>query len=265
MSFWYDIRKNKYTSNGNDSWLRSYVEKKISELLSQVNSALLGKVDKVTGKALSTNDYTTAEKSKLSGIEAGAQVNTVTSVAGKVGSVTLSKGDVGLSNVDNTSDLNKPISTATKRYVDEKSIGVESIGGAAGVVTLSQLGLSKGVANGVASLDENGKVTDSQIQWELITGSNSSPTLILADKTAVRLGELESLTISTPASVTNPLFECSLVFSSGDTATTLSSSGIIWTGADCDADRDFIPTLNKSYEISFAYINNTIVARVGEF
>lgn len=38
-------------------------------------SALDSKVDKVTGKGLSTNDYTTAEKSKLSGIEAGAEVN----------------------------------------------------------------------------------------------------------------------------------------------------------------------------------------------
>lgn len=33
------------------------------------------KVDKVTGKQLSTNDYTTSEKNKLSGIETGAQVN----------------------------------------------------------------------------------------------------------------------------------------------------------------------------------------------
>lgn len=33
------------------------------------------KVDKVEGKGLSTNDYTTAEKTKLSGIEPGAQVN----------------------------------------------------------------------------------------------------------------------------------------------------------------------------------------------
>jgi len=36
-----------------------------------------GKVDKVTGKGLSTEDYTTAEKSKLAGIAAGAQVNDV--------------------------------------------------------------------------------------------------------------------------------------------------------------------------------------------
>jgi hypothetical protein len=37
----------------------------------------------------------------------------VQSVAGKTGVVTLNKSDVGLSNVDNTSDLEKPISTAT--------------------------------------------------------------------------------------------------------------------------------------------------------
>lgn len=36
----------------------------------------------------------------------------VSSVAGKVGAVTLVKGDVGLGNVDNTSDVNKPVSTA---------------------------------------------------------------------------------------------------------------------------------------------------------
>ena len=36
----------------------------------------------------------------------------VTSVAGKVGAVTLVKADVGLGNVDNTSDINKPVSTA---------------------------------------------------------------------------------------------------------------------------------------------------------
>lgn len=45
-------------------------------------TALDNKVDKVTGKGLSTEDYTTAEKSKLAGIAAGATANTgtVTSV-----------------------------------------------------------------------------------------------------------------------------------------------------------------------------------------
>lgn len=42
------------------------------------SDTLLGnKVDKVVGKGLSTEDYTTTEKSKLSGIEAGAEVNNI--------------------------------------------------------------------------------------------------------------------------------------------------------------------------------------------
>ena len=45
-----------------------------------VDTALSGKVDKVTGKGLSTNDYTTDEKNKLTGIAAGAQVNVIEAV-----------------------------------------------------------------------------------------------------------------------------------------------------------------------------------------
>ena len=73
--------------------------------------AVASKVDKVTGKGLSTEDYTTTEKNKLAGIEAGAQVNTVTSVAGKTGAVTLAKSDVGLGNVDNVKQM--PIAGGT--------------------------------------------------------------------------------------------------------------------------------------------------------
>lgn len=46
-----------------------------------VTTALLSKVDKVTGKGLSTEDYTTAEQTKLSGIEAGAEVNDISSIS----------------------------------------------------------------------------------------------------------------------------------------------------------------------------------------
>jgi hypothetical protein len=93
----------------------------IKHIWDKVTAALSGKVDKVSGKGLSTNDYTTAEKTKLEGIEAGAQVNTVTSVAGKTGAVTLDKTDVGLENVDNTSDLDKPISMATQTALNNKA------------------------------------------------------------------------------------------------------------------------------------------------
>ena len=44
----------------------------------------------------------------------------VTSVSGRTGAVTLTKADVGLSSVDNTSDAAKPISTATQTALDSK-------------------------------------------------------------------------------------------------------------------------------------------------
>lgn len=50
-------------------------------------------VQKDGDKVLSTNDYTTAEKTKLAGIESGAQVNTVTSVNGKIGNVVIEMPD----------------------------------------------------------------------------------------------------------------------------------------------------------------------------
>lgn len=43
----------------------------------ELNTGLDGKVDKVEGKGLSTNDYTTAEKTKLDGIEEGANKTVV--------------------------------------------------------------------------------------------------------------------------------------------------------------------------------------------
>lgn len=48
-------------------------------------------------------------------------VSGVTSVAGRTGVVTLTKSDVGLSNVDNTSDVNKPVSTAQQTALNAKA------------------------------------------------------------------------------------------------------------------------------------------------
>ena len=54
-----------------------------------VNNAVSGKVDKVSGKGLSTNDYTTAEKNKLAGIAEGAEVNQNAFAKVTVGSTTV--------------------------------------------------------------------------------------------------------------------------------------------------------------------------------
>jgi len=47
----------------------------IISILEDIEALQTDKVDKVAGKGLSTEDYTTAEKSKLAGIQAGAEVN----------------------------------------------------------------------------------------------------------------------------------------------------------------------------------------------
>lgn len=59
-------------------------------------TALNNKVDKVSGKGLSTNDYTTAEKTKLSGIETGANKYVLPSASSTLGGVKTG-GDVTIS------------------------------------------------------------------------------------------------------------------------------------------------------------------------
>lgn len=51
----------------------------------------------------------------------GGGVAGVSSVNGRSGAVTLAKGDVGLSNVDNTTDVAKPVSTATQNALNQKA------------------------------------------------------------------------------------------------------------------------------------------------
>lgn len=170
-------------------------------------TALNNKVDKITGKSLSTNDYTTAEKTKLAGIEEGATKYTHptgdgnlhvpatgTSNSGKVlkagstaGSISwgsLSKSDVGLGNVDNTSDANKPISNATQTALNAKQ---GTITGAATTITGSNLTASR-----VLVSDSSGKVA-------------------VSDITATELGYLDGVT----SNIQTQISKISSPFSSG--------------------------------------------------
>ncbi len=70
--------------------------------------------------ALNTNDGKLYTK-KDNGTAAIVEIGGVSSVAGKSGAVTLVKGDIGLGNVDNTSDSNKPVSTATQTALNAKA------------------------------------------------------------------------------------------------------------------------------------------------
>ena len=74
------------TLNGSNTTAGS-VAKAVKDAKDALQANIDTKVDKVSGKGLSTNDYTTEEKNKLSGIAAGAQVNVIETV--KVNGVAL--------------------------------------------------------------------------------------------------------------------------------------------------------------------------------
>ncbi len=64
-----------YTESEVDTKLSGKADKSTTYTKTETDMALGGKVDKVEGKSLSTEDYTTAEKTKLGGIAAGAEAN----------------------------------------------------------------------------------------------------------------------------------------------------------------------------------------------
>ncbi len=60
---------------------KTYLDKTgLTKVITWVKGQLGGKVDKISGKGLSTNDYTTNEKNKLAGIAVGAEVNAIAAV-----------------------------------------------------------------------------------------------------------------------------------------------------------------------------------------
>lgn len=101
-------------------------------LISKIKSALGGKVDVVSGKGLSTNDYTSAEKQKLSGIASGAQVNVIESVNVNGTKLTPSSKAVDVTVPTKTSQL-----TNDSGY--QSATSVESIITAKGYQTQSQV------------------------------------------------------------------------------------------------------------------------------
>lgn len=81
--------------------------KSVQEVLADLET---NKVTKEQGKQLSTNDYTTAEKTKLAeSINESTAITLINAAVGK-----LTKASVGLGNVDNTADINKEVKTAAQ-------------------------------------------------------------------------------------------------------------------------------------------------------
>lgn len=94
--------------NQSDETLKDYIKHKPDLTIYQL---------KEEGKSLTSNDYTTEDKEKLSGIEAGAQVNTVNSVNGQTGDVVIEQLTAGNNiNIENNIISAKGYSTDTTKY-----------------------------------------------------------------------------------------------------------------------------------------------------
>lgn len=94
----------------------------ISNLATRLNS----KVDKIVGKGLSTNDYTTTEKDKLSGIANGAEVNTINTI--KRNGVTLVADSEKVINIEiptKVSELNNDNKYQTAADVASSIVNIE--------------------------------------------------------------------------------------------------------------------------------------------
>lgn len=165
--------------------------------------------------ALNTHDgklYTKKNNGTESIVEIGG--GAVTSVAGKTGAVTLAKADVGLGNVDNTSDANKPISTATQTALNAKvdtsrtlsASGLATGGGdlsanrtidvAAATAAEYRVGTATkavSVQNAWSAMAEVALTDAGTIAWDLSTGIDFTVTLagnrVLGNPTNVTVGK----------------------------------------------------------------------------
>ena len=147
--------------------------------------------------ATTTNKFTNASDiSKLSGIQAGAEVNAVDSVFGRTGAVTAQSGDytksdVGLGNVDNTSDADKPISTATQTALDAKQGDITlTTTGTSGAATLVGDTLNIPQYSGGGG---SGTVTEVTTNAPLaVTNGTTTPDLSISQSTTSTDGYLSS-------------------------------------------------------------------------
>lgn len=174
----------------------------INAKFDEIEASIAGKVDIVSGKGLSTNDYTTNEKNKLSGIAVGADVSTIKSI---------SKNGTALS-IDSNKNVNIEVPTKVSQLSNDSGYLTEhqNISGKADkATTLSGYGITDAYtqteindklsvkADKASTLAGYG-ITDAKISSGTITlGSNSiTPVTDISGKQDTITGAATTITSS---------------------------------------------------------------------
>lgn len=131
---------------------------------------------------------TTTKKINVSQVKELAPVQ---SVASKTGDVSLVKGDVGLGNVDNTADADKPVSSATQTALDAKE---DTITGAATTITGTDLTASRALTSSATGKVEVSAVTSTELGY--LDGVTSAIQTQIDGKEATITGAATTITSS---------------------------------------------------------------------
>lgn len=115
-TYWVDLSEDPHFGSikkyNGSKWVNINGDAEQNEEIQQIKSSLNNKVDKVEGKQLSTNDYTTTEKQKLAGIAEQANKTTVENI---------------LTSTSSTNALSAAQGKALKDLIDALTARVEAL------------------------------------------------------------------------------------------------------------------------------------------
>lgn len=242
-------------------------------------------VVKETGKGLSSNDYTDAEKQKNANNEASIaalQLNkadnaTLTDYVKFTDYASYSKA--GVAKVDPVGT--RGISIDGDNFLTLVAASPGDIEGRTGKRAITPLTLNMSVKAALSDSKRISDMTETEkenacetigAEKKTIVSYPTTSSIVLSNKSDLRIPASTTTINLVLASAIPESYECCFSFQSGETATTLTYPGdtIKFVGVDCDKSGDFIPTANKNYEVVIKNLSTCVatpllVARVGVY